>query len=127
MSMFEKYDNIDPNYIPDNTSPRPTYDTEELTKEPRIAYNIKGNPIGYSWTYGSEFKLKFSANQTFKVPFNSIVYDTANEKPDETTQGVTGQQAFNTVDCKSWTCFNSADNISDLSIDTVPTRIGCPL
>lgn len=105
MGMFDNYDKLNPDYIPDNTSPEQSHDYVTFKNElPRVSYNIKGNPIGLSWCYGDEFELKFTAKQKIKVAENSITYTTADEAPGYDTEGVASQQAYNTVDCKSWTC-----------------------
>lgn len=105
MSMFEKYDKLNPDYIPDNTSPRPMYTYETLDESiPKVAYNAKGFPIGYEWTHGDEFQLTLSANRNINVAEDSIVYSTKGESPQYSTEGHIGQQAYNTIDCISWTC-----------------------
>lgn len=105
MGMFTNYENIDPYYIPNNSVSKEFYtykNVEDIL--PRTVYNIKGNPVGLSWVHGEEFTLSFDANPVIKVPENSIVYNIAGECPNYETKGIDGQQAYNTVDCKSWTC-----------------------
>ena len=105
MSMFDNYDKLSPNYIPNNSSSETNNEYLSIEQTlPRVVYNIKNNPIGLSWTYGERFELKFSAAKTIKVAENSLIYDISGAGPTNTTKGISSQQAYNTVDCKSWTC-----------------------
>ncbi len=105
MGMFDNYDNLHPDYIPDNTTSGPSNDRKYLDEKlPKKAFNIKGTFIGYKWTYGDTFELVFNVNQTIKVYSNSIIYRESGKHPTTGTKGETGQQAYNLVDVKSWTC-----------------------
>jgi len=104
MSMFDKYDNIDPNYIPNNTTPQQKPEVVIVDKEPFIAYNIKGNPIGLSWTHGAEFELPYTVKRTITVKEDAIIYNNVDECPTVDTVGIVGQKAYNTAECISWTC-----------------------
>lgn len=57
MSIFTNYDNLSPDYIPDNISERE--DTEEVAnnKPPRVVLNAKKEFIGYCWYNGEKFDL----------------------------------------------------------------------
>ena len=112
MGMFDSYDNLASDYVADNTSPKESYDYTTLEKRPpRVAYNIKGNPVGLRWRYGDDFELNFTIVQKIKVAENSIIYTVKEASPDVTTEGVRGQQAYNTVDCKSWTCLGVSSGL----------------
>lgn len=107
--MFERYDKLNPSYIPDNTTPKQDFDYATVEKVvPEIAYSAKGTPIGYKWNFGEEFELKFSAATVIKVAEDSLVYEISAVGPTPTTRGIRGQQAYNIIDCKSWTCVGSS-------------------
>lgn len=105
MSIFDNYDNLHPDYIPDNTSPSISNDRRYFDEKlPKRVCNIKGNFVGYKWTYGDTFDLTFTVEDTINVYSNSILYNKIGEQPTTETAGETGQQAYNLVDVKSWTC-----------------------
>lgn len=103
--MFDSYNNLSPDYVPNNSSPRKqdttiSYDTNLPYKE----YNLKGTFIGYSWNYGDTFSLTFDARDKITINKDSIVYKNEGECPTETTQGLySGHKAYNLCDSKSWT------------------------
>jgi hypothetical protein len=105
MGMFDSYENLDPNYIPNNSINEEfyTYTNAEDTL-PRTVFNIKGNPVGLSWVNGEKFILDFNANPIIKVAEDSIIYEVSGEGPSTSTKGIDGQQAYNLLDCRSWTC-----------------------
>ena len=105
MSMFEKYDRLNEDYIPNNTTVNT--DINYIVHDdslPRTSHNVYGNRIGLTWVHGEEFDLILSAKKELLVAEDSIVYEKSGEVPTQLTKGLLGQQAFNTVDCKSWTC-----------------------
>lgn len=113
MSMFDNYDNLSANYVPDNTSPKPSDEYFTLADDalPRPAFNIKGNFIGYTWTAGDTFDMKFSVKDIVKVDKNSIIYYNTGVCPTTETMGSPGQQAYNVPDTKSWTCVKFDDGL----------------
>lgn len=123
MSMFDNYDNLSPDYIPDNTSPKPSdrYSTTDVV--PRPAYNIKGNFIGYEWNYGDTFELKLTIAETIHVATNSIIYHLTTQCPSTSTVGRPGQQAYNVADVKSWTCVGHSDGLYIWVEDDVVTYL----
>lgn len=127
MGMFDKYDKLNPDYIPNNTT---TYlGTEYLTIDsevPRPMYDIKNNFIGYTWDEGEFFDFKLSVDDMITVRENSLIYDKPGEGPDlYTIAEMEGQQAYNVVDAKSWTFTGKAENlyiwIEDTEL-TYPTK-----
>lgn len=112
MSMFEKYDNLVEGYIPNNkiSAEETTYSTVDTTL-PNKEYNALGKFIGYSWSYGDVFDLHYSINKTIPVSSKSLVYEETGAKPTSSTKGFAGQQAYNTVDCLSWTCVGISNNM----------------
>lgn len=113
MGMFTTYDTIDPNYIPDNTSPKISdeYTTIEETL-PRMVYDLKGRFIGYSWNYGDTFDFDIDVNEAITVREDSIIYTKSNQCPNENTPALySGHQAYNIVDSKSWTCVGKSNGV----------------
>lgn len=112
MSMFDSYDNLKPDYVPDNSSPNQSTTYIELQdKLPRPLFDIKKRFTGYSWNHGDIFKWSLSVNRTIRINEDAIVYNTAGEYPEIETEGYAGQQAYNTVDCKSWTCIGELQDM----------------
>ena len=104
MGMFDSYDNLNPDYIPDNIhTATPQYVVLD-TSMPRPVYNIKGELLGYEWTWGENFGYGITNQFTITVFSNSIIYSNPGEAPINETEGVEGQQAYNTSECISWTC-----------------------
>ena len=109
MSMFDNYQNLNPDYIPDNSSQPHNDSYKDLTiKVPEIYYSKTGAPAGYKWQHGAEFDLVLSLKKTVKVSDNAIIYEELDARPSTSTKGVAGQQAYNTVDYKSWTCVGNS-------------------
>lgn len=105
MSMFDSYDNLSPDYIPNNSVEKHTHTYAEIdTTLPRVVHNAKGTKVGVSWNHGEEFDLYLDATPTVKVLEDSLVYRESGAEPNESTKGYAGQQAYNTYDRKSWTC-----------------------
>ena len=112
MGIFDNYENLNPDYIPDNSSEKPSDERKCLNEKlPRKAFNVKGNFVGYRWNYGDTFDLTFTVNKQIAVYSNSIVYDVSGESPSITTVGKIGQQAYNIVDIKSWTCVGTSEGV----------------
>ena len=113
MKMFDNYDNLDPEYIPNNISK--DTDTNYIILDntlPRPIYDIKNNFIGYTWDEGEFFDLNISVNDKIKVKENSIIFNCPGEYPDTYTAAeIKGQQAYNTADGKSWTYVGKANDL----------------
>lgn len=110
MDMFKTYDNLSDNYIPNNTVSDTIGDYKTINNTSlRKVFNAKGSFVGYGWDYGDTVTLRFSCAQSITVSSDSLVYETANEHPTSHTVGKVGQQAYNTVDSKSWTCVGETD------------------
>lgn len=107
--MFKNYQNINPDYIPDNTTCTHTH-CRSYTKlcpttasKPYEEYDAKGNLIGYSWRYGETLNLDFNIDGEITVEDTAIILKAAGQLP-PVDYGVIGQRAYNIVDLKSWTC-----------------------
>lgn len=110
MSMFDSYDNLNPRRIPNNISNNPPKEYNIIdTTIPKKMYNVKNEFIGYTWEYGTEFDFIISVNDLIKVKRDSVVYNEIGEEPTTATVGYKGQQCYNTVDNKSWTCVGIID------------------
>lgn len=109
MGMFDNYNNIDINYIPDNVSDKSENAVYKPTTLPEILYNIKGNRVAYTWNLGDTFIWQIGLNHTIKVEINSIIYHTTGAGPDTLTKGSVGQKAYNLVDMYSWQCVKSIE------------------
>lgn len=111
-SMFSRYDNLNANYIPDNSSPEQSKEMIEIChKLPKELFDVKGRFIGYSWSEGDTFIFPVTVNTVIKVDKDSIIYEKAGEHPTESTPAQrAGQQAYNIVDCISWTYVGRADS-----------------
>lgn len=55
MSIFTNYDNLSPDYIPDNISEKEQPKEVVNNKPPRVILNAKKEFIGYYWYNGEEF------------------------------------------------------------------------
>lgn len=62
MSIFDNYDNLGVDYIPNNMCSNITTPSIEDTL-PRVVNNIRGNFIGYSWYNTEEFEWELSTNE----------------------------------------------------------------
>lgn len=65
MSIFDNYDNLSGDYIPNNMCSNITTPSIEDTL-PRVVNNIKGNFIGYSWYNTEEFEWELSTNENIE-------------------------------------------------------------
>lgn len=113
MGMFDNYHRLNPDYVPNNTT---TYlDAEYLTIDsevPRPMYDHKNNFIGYTWDEGEFFDFNLSVNDRIAVKENSLIFNNLGEGPDtHTVAEVEGQQAYNTVDAKSWTYVGKTNSL----------------
>lgn len=112
-SMFESYDNLSSDYIPDNSSSIHDKQLLQLSTEvPRKVYDIKNRFIGYACTAGDTFVLSITVNTTISIDEDSIIYTQKGEYPTETTTAShIGQRAYNIVDCKSWVYFGKINSL----------------
>lgn len=104
MGMFDSYNNLDPNYIPNNIYSKciGEYITFDLNC-PKKVYDIRNRFIGYGWNYRDTFELSIDIDKLIYVDSN-IIYTTHGEGPAINTEAKVGQKAYNIVDIKSWTC-----------------------
>ena len=113
MSMFENYDNLNEDYIPDNTPYKSSNSFQTLDNTyPKPLYDKNDKFIGYTWNYGEYFTLNLSVNDRLTVSKDSIIFNNHNEKPETYTEAKSvGQKAYNVVDAKSWTFVGHASDV----------------
>ncbi len=111
MGMFDSYDKLNHDYVPDNSSPTPSVIFNTIDDVlPRPLLDIKGRFIGYTWNYGELFTFTLSTDDVIEILSDSIVYNNVGESPTNYTVGErVGQQAYNTVDATSWTFVGRTD------------------
>ena len=110
MRMFDSYDNLSSNYIPNNSTEKHVHTYSEVSSAlPRTVYSAKGQKIGLSWDQGEEFDLHLNAAISVLVSEDALIYNVSGEAPSTTTKGYSGQQAYNTYDHKSWTCIECGE------------------
>jgi len=120
MGMFDSYNNLTQNYMPDNSS-TPINVNDVIfydDKLPRKAYDVKKRFIGFSWNYGDTFTLQLDINDDIKVYESTIIYSNSGEKPSGTTEGnYVGQKAINITDQLSWTYIGEANSYQVWMLD----------
>ena len=111
MKMFDTYDNLNEDYIPDNST---VVDDSVVTLDstlPRKLYDVKNRFIGYEWSTTDRFSFKLSVNDAITIDDDAILYNYTGGAPDYYTEGTrVGQQAYNLVDRKSWTFVGRTHN-----------------
>ena len=114
MGMFDKYDKLNPDYIPDNSSQdSDDFDYTLLDNDlPRTMYDALNRFIGYTWNHNESFDFVLSVNDTISIKKDSIIYNEPGKCPNKyTVANREGQQAYNIVDAKSWTYIGRADSL----------------
>lgn len=76
MSMFDNYNNLPNNYLPNNTNQKLV--DNRLPRKPLAEYNVYNQLVGYSWSYGDSVILEFTTSGTV-VDDKKDVYMTAEE------------------------------------------------
>lgn len=112
-SMFDSYDNLQKNYIPDNHKPKPS-DCPIAPCRPKFPYeeyNAEGELVGYFWNYGDTITLQFNIDGFITVEDDAVIYSIANQEPTEHTPGKIGDRIYNIIDLKSWTCVGIEDRL----------------
>lgn len=110
MGMFSNYENLNPQYHPDNRWV--SLPTDEVVYQyllPYADYDICGGFEGYSWNYGDCLTLRVDINPIVKVEASAIIYTEAEEMPTESTVGYPLQKAYNVSDMKVWRCVSDPD------------------
>ena len=104
--MFDSYDNLSEDYIPNNMFPLPpavsltVNDTNILVKRDHCG----GQIIGFSWNYGDTVSIPLSLNLNIAVYPNDIVYskDKTMSPNSHYTIAEIGDRFYNTLSLKSW-------------------------
>ena len=113
MGMFDKYDNLPIDYVPNNTTSYLDVDFLTIDSDiPRPLYNFKEEFIGYTWDRGEIFDFVMSVEDVITVRQNSLIFDKYGDGPTTETVGdFKGQQAYNTVEGRSWTYVGIVDKM----------------
>ena len=103
--MFDRYNNLNPDYVPNNTTNYTTGEFATIGSEmPRPMYNLKGAIVGYTWNSEEKFDFNISIDDMITIKKNALIFEEHGAAPDTLTIGeVIGQQAYNVVDARSWT------------------------
>lgn len=124
MSMFESYDKLGMSANTDGiTLVNAPYHIMNMDTLPRSIYDIKDRFIGYEWGSHDQFDFKINATDTINVNDKAILFSNYGEAPTTETEGYLGQQAYNTVEGKCWTCLGL---INDLYIWAQEDKIYYP-
>lgn len=110
MGMFLNYQNVSPNYTPNNLSK--AFHSENVTSsldpieasKPYESYDAKGNLEGYFWRYGDTIKLEFNLDGEITIENDAIVCYVEGIYPTPQIEGRVGQQFYNLKDLVSYTC-----------------------
>lgn len=105
--MFDNYNEIDPQYVPNNEN-KCCRQSILYQNKPYEEYNAQHELVGYWWNYGDTVNLQIDFSGEITVEDNAIIYAVAGEGPTIKTAGVVGQKAYNVINLVSWTCIVSA-------------------
>lgn len=104
MQLFDNFDNIPQNYIPNNMFPRIPEIMVALDNDTVKPLFRDGRQVGYKWNWGDVIKLPIKNEIHIKVPNGSLTTDTPDEVPTTETVGdFIGQKFYNFKDFRSWT------------------------
>ncbi len=104
MQLFDNFDNIPQNYIPNNMFPRIPEIMVALDNDTVKPIFRDCRLVGYKWNWGDVVKLPIKNEIHIKVPNGTLTTDTAGEEPTKQTVGdFIGQKFYNFKDFRSWT------------------------
>jgi len=104
MQLFDNFDNIPQNYIPNNMFPRIPEIMVALDNDTVKPLFRDGRQVGYKWNWGDVIKLPIKNEIHIKVPNGSLTTNTPDEVPTTETVGdFIGQKFYNFKDFRSWT------------------------
>lgn len=104
-NMFDKYFDVDPDYIPNNMDYKRPQRERSYNKDNLIAIIDRFNQIwGYTWSWKDTVSIPITVNKTLNVPDGSIIEYESGLYPTQQTIGDVGQKYYNVTDLKSWTC-----------------------
>ena len=110
MSRFYNYENIEPTYLPDNTTEKDKIINHTIDYSlPHDEYDVWGNLSGKWWVYGDTLELPIDIHKKIRVNNSDIVYSYKDEKPDSLTEAKLNTLAYNIVDIKCWKLTNISD------------------
>lgn len=104
-SMFSKYFDIDPDYVPNNMDCKKPQKERSYNEDSLIAIIDRFNHIwGFTWSWKDTVSIPITVNKNLNVPDDSIIVNTPYEVPTYQTEGKVGQKYYNVPDIRSWTC-----------------------
>lgn len=109
-NMFDNYDNLQQNYVPNNLDkkfPTPRHCPKVMPcrpDKPYEMYNELGELIGYFWYYGDTVTLQFDIFGEYTVEQNAIIYYESGQVPTTETKSIVGGHCYNVPDHKVWVC-----------------------
>lgn len=104
MQLFDNFDSIPQNYIPNNMFPRIPEIMVALDNDTVKPLFRDGRQVGYKWNWGDVVKLPIKNEIHIKVPNGSLTTNTHDEVPTTETVGdFIGQKFYNFKDFRSWT------------------------
>lgn len=106
--MFEPFDNLSPDYIPDNMHHKHRK-IEYVVSNENIHKKFNGDKFAYYyWEYGEDISLEITANTDIKINNYDIINSTPGVTPPEDSISFVGRildvgtRFYNLVDVKSW-------------------------
>ena len=117
-NMFTNYENLDSTYVPNNINKKIEKQLILDDEIPKAEYDIFKQIVGYSWSYGDTFSIRYTVARPIYVEGDAIIYHD-NEHPDSSTAGVYGQKAYNLETRQSWICM-SLDSSSYNWVELIP-------
>lgn len=108
MSMFTPYENLNPDYSPNNMTrgivTKLPYGREVIPKGvPVMEKNITGKFVGGAFNYGDTLPLEFYINPRVRVEKDALILS-SDEEPTTGTAGFLGQRAYNGDTMREWVC-----------------------
>lgn len=131
--MFDNFQNLDPNYVPNNIKKEELIDREEYKDVPydiidnreHFYHRYKNEENGKAFSYGQEINFDFEVDDVVYVEENAIVSYTQGEEPTTETVGEYGQYFYNIPDEKLWKCTSRGQTVyqwQQIKPFSVPTK-----
>ncbi|MBO7211316.1 MAG: hypothetical protein J6V44_09990 [Methanobrevibacter sp.] len=117
-NMFTNYENLDSSYVPNNINKKIEKQLMLDDEIPKVKYDKFKQIVGYSWSYGDTFSIKYTVARSVYVEENAIIYYN-DEHPGSSTVGIYGQKAYNLKTRQSWVCM-SLDSSSYNWVELIP-------
>lgn len=117
--MFDNFQNLDPDYIPNNIKKEELIDREEYKDVPydivdnkeHFYHRYRDGQEGKSFAYGQEISFDFEVDDVAYVEEDAFVSYTKDEEPTTETKGEYGQYFYNILDEKLWKCISRGQTV----------------